>query len=97
MKQSKCFPALAQWVKDGSSEYTRDGLQTVLKRSNDAKVSSTAPNAPEQLRVFCLAGNKQLTVRSDHISRKQVIAGKTVLAREPSIPERHRRLRCSAR
>ena len=59
-----------------------DRVHGEFELGDHAEVAAAAPQRPEQVGVFLLAGPHQLTVGRYHLGREQVVAGQPVLAHQ---------------
>jgi hypothetical protein len=59
-------------------------VQLILEQGHDAEIATPAAQAPEEVGVLRGAGDQQLTVGGDHVSRQQVVARQAVPAVQPA-------------
>jgi hypothetical protein len=74
-----------EWVEDWAREHLRaDRVQPVLERGHDAEVSAPSLQPPEEVGVLACTGRDGLAGGRDDVSGEEVVAGRRVLAREPT-------------
>ena len=59
-------------------------MQLILEGGDHAQIAAAAAQAPKQILVFHGAGGEQPPVGGDHVSREEIVNGKSVLAGQPS-------------
>ncbi len=57
-------------------------MQTILEAGDDAEVTPTAAQCPEEIRVVIGIHMEQVAIRGDDVHRQQVVDGEAVLAHE---------------
>ena len=61
-------------------------VEPVLERGDDPEVAAAAAQAPEQLGVLVVAGDKELAVGGDHVAGREVVDGESEAAHEVADP-----------
>ena len=76
---------LVDGVEHRTAEDAPERVELVGERGDDAQAAAApAAQPPEQVRVLGLAGGEELSLRGDHVGAEQVVAARSVLAREPA-------------
>src|SRR5258705_11150518 len=55
-----------------------------LERSDNAEISTSAAERPEEIVVFRSAGSEHFAVGCDHLRRQQIVDGHTVFTDQPT-------------
>src|ERR1051326_6814808 len=70
--------------KQPGEDRRADVMELEFKLRHDAKVATSAPDSPEQVRVLIFAGAHLLPVRQNHIRRHQVVDRHPIFPCEPA-------------
>jgi hypothetical protein len=74
----------AAWIKEQTAPHRLERMQAKFKRSDDAEVSASATNGPEQVFIVRRAHRHVGTVGADQVCRDHVVTAQSMLAHEPA-------------
>src|ERR1039457_5082367 len=74
----------AAWIEEQTAPHRLERMQANFKRSDDAEVSASAANGPEQVFILRRAHRYVGTVGADDVGGYHVVATQSMLADEPA-------------
>src|SRR5580700_9190281 len=77
-------PRLVDRIENAAAQDRSNVVEAIFERRDYSEVPATTAHAPEQVRVFAVAGGDEATVGSHDIHGNHVVAGKAVLADQPA-------------